>query len=367
MKKVRLKLKKKNCLIAIGILVFIIIEIINPSRIIAINKLQNKGYSKNASKEIIRQGLKKKVLDMDFNEFLELNINDSSFNKDNIDIYCNINNKKKVNLELVNKLIDKKYNAEEISLIIKSGDDSSINSFANNPKYENISNYLKYDYAKLMNLDRYINYKNTNGVSYEEAVTYVNIGLDKEFYSDYKEINEFSMTMFVNKYNKLSSDFIPNNLVKFEKEYCSGECPMDNEEVVNAFYEMAKAIREENLTIYVNSGYRSYQDQEKLYKEYTKLYGENYDVAHAGFSEHQTGLTVDIGVKGGTFKGSKEETWLKSNSYKYGFILRYDSNKVKITGYNEPWHFRYVGKDIANDIYEKGITFDEYYVKYIER
>ena len=367
MKKVRLKLKKKNCLIAIGILVFIIIEIINPSRIIAINKLQNKGYSKNASKEIIRQGLKKKVLEMDFNEFLELNINDSSFNKDNIDIYCNINNKKKISLELVNKLIEKKYNAEEISLIIKSGDDSSINSFANNSKYNNIIEYLKYDYAKLTNLERYIAYKNTNGVSYEDAVTYVNIGLDKDFYSEFKEINEFSFTMLVNKYNKLSSDFVPDNLVKFEKEYCSSECPMDNEEVVKAFYEMAKAIREENLTIYVNSGYRSYQDQEKIYNEFTKLYGENYDVAHAGFSEHQTGLTVDIGVKGGTFKGSKEEKWLKNNSYKYGFILRYDSSKVKVTGYNEPWHFRYVGKTIAKDIYEKGITFDEYYIKYLEK
>ena len=367
MKKVRLKLKKKNCLIAVGVLLFLIIEIINPSRIIAINKLQNKGYSKNASKEIIRQGLKKKVLDMEFNEFLELNITDDAFDKDNIDIYCSINNKKKVSLELVNKLISKKYNADEISLIIKSGDDSSIKKLVNSSKYDNISDYLKYDYAKLMNLERYIAYKNTNGVSYEEAVTYVNIGLDKEFYSDYKEISEFSLTMLVNKYNKLSSDFVPNNLVKFEKEYCSSECPMDNEEVVKAFYEMAKAIREENLTIYVNSGYRSYQDQEKIYNEYTKLYGENYDVAHAGFSEHQTGLTVDIGVKGGTFKGSKEEAWLKKNSYKYGFILRYDSGKVKITGYNEPWHFRYVGKEIAKDIYEKGITFDEYYVKYLER
>lgn len=365
----KLRLKKKNAAIALLILIFIVIEIINPSRIIAVNKLTKHGYSKEASKEIIKKGIKSKVLDNEYSKFIDLNIFDTNFLKENYDYYSLIKLNNQIDLKIVNNIKEKGYTEEEASLILNSGSVDEINALLAKEKYANITDYLKFDYAKLGLLDRYIEYKKVNGESFENSVTYVNIGLDKEFYTDYKEVNDFSITMLVNKYNKLSENFVPKDLVSFPTTYCSSTCPMDNKEAVEAFVNMAKALKEEeNLNIYVNSAYRSYHDQDETYNRLTKLYGANYDVAKAGFSEHQTGLSVDIGSGSSkTFKGSKEEAWLKLNAHKYGFILRYESGKTKITGYNEPWHFRYVGIEVAKDIYSKKLTFDEYYVRYIER
>lgn len=365
----KLRLKKKNATIALLMLIFIIIEIINPSRIIAVNKLMKHGYSKEASKEIIKKGIKSQVLNDEYSKFIDLNIFDGNFVKENYDYYSLIKFNNQIDLKIVNDIKKKKYTEEEASLIINRGNIDEIQVFLNKDKYENISDYLQFDYSKLGLLDKYIEYKKVNGESFENSVTYVNIGLDKDFYTEYKEINDFSITMLVNKYNKLSENFVPMDLVSFPTTYCSSTCPMDNKEAVEAFVNMAMTLKEEeNLNIYVNSAYRSYHDQNETYERLTKLYGANYDVAKAGFSEHQTGLSVDIGSGSSkTFKGSKEEAWLKLNAHKYGFILRYDSSKTKITGYNEPWHFRYVGVDVAKDIYSKKITFDEYYVRYIER
>ena len=82
--------------------------------------------------------------------------------------------------------------------------------------------------------------------------------------------------------------------------------------------------------------------------------------------DHQTGLAVDINGCDDNFGNTKEGKWLVDNSYKYGFILRYPKGKEYITGYQyEPWHFRYVGVDVATQIYELDITFEEYYAYYI--
>lgn len=365
----KLKLKKKNTFIAIIILLFIILELVNPSRIIALNKLNKHGYSKESSVEIIKKGLKNDVLSNEYSKFIDLNVFDESFIKDNYAFYKGIDYNKQIDVSVVNKLKDKGYDEKETSLIINHGDSTSINNLLSKDKYPNIKDYLSFSYAKLSLLDRYIDYYKKNSISYEEVTTMVNIGLDQEFYTNTKEVKDFSITMLVNKYNALSSSFVPKNLVSFDSEYCKGTCPTAYSEVVKAFKEMAMALKEEkNLTIYANSAYRSYAYQEETYDSLTKKYGPNYNVAKPGYSEHQTGLSVDIGSGSNkTFKGSQEEKWLNENSYKFGFIKRYDSKKVDITGYDEPWHYRYVGKDIASDIYKKKITFDEYYVKFLER
>ena len=108
------------------------------------------------------------------------------------------------------------------------------------------------------------------------------------------------------------------------------------------------------------------------YKERKGLeYADNIS-ARAGFSEHQTGYAVDVGVQakmstGKAFKNTGEYKWMLENSYKYGYILRYPENKSDITGYGfEAWHYRYVGKDVALYIHEHDITFDEYYAFFIE-
>lgn len=131
--------------------------------------------------------------------------------------------------------------------------------------------------------------------------------------------------------------------------------------------------KKEGLTLYINSPYRSYNTQAKLYQNYASRDGytlaDTYS-ARAGFSEHQTGLAFDVTSLVSTFddfEDSKEYSWLSENAFKYGFILRYPKGKEYITGYMyESWHYRYVGEDVALKIKELGITFEEYYAYYVK-
>ena len=141
----------------------------------------------------------------------------------------------------------------------------------------------------------------------------------------------------------------------------------------DAFEEMAKTAKKENLSIIAMSTYRSYEYQINLYNKYVKLDGkEKADTysGRAGYSEHQTGLAVDVynGKESYTnFEITEEFKWMQENAYKYGFILRFPKDKTKETGYDyESWHYRYVGKDIANYIHKNKISYEEYYVKYIQ-
>ena len=132
---------------------------------------------------------------------------------------------------------------------------------------------------------------------------------------------------------------------------------------------MCEAAIKENIYIYAASGYRSYATQKYLYNNYVATDGfanaETYS-ARPGYSEHQTGLAMDIANKYDFIsKNDKEFTWLVKNSYKYGFILRYPENKDNLTGYMyEEWHYRYVGKDIAKKVYESDLTYDEFVARY---
>lgn len=133
------------------------------------------------------------------------------------------------------------------------------------------------------------------------------------------------------------------------------------------FNKMKSAADSEGLNIYISSGFRSYNTQEKLYNSYVKKDGlsvaDTYS-ARAGHSEHQSGLAFDVNIINDTFANTKEAKWLSSNCYKYGFILRYPKNKSNETGYKyEPWHFRYVGKNLATKLYNDGnwLTIEDYF------
>ena len=113
------------------------------------------------------------------------------------------------------------------------------------------------------------------------------------------------------------------------------------------------------------SGYRSYQDQTQLYNNYVNLHGEeeaNTFSAKPGFSEHQTGLTFDLkDFNGQLVEDPITSQWIKDNCAKYGFIVRYPEGKEDITGYiYEPWHLRYVGEEVANQIMNNNTTLEQY-------
>lgn len=137
--------------------------------------------------------------------------------------------------------------------------------------------------------------------------------------------------------------------------------------------EMFNAARAQRYGLFVREGYRTQEEQQQLLDEKIEAY-ENEgksrfkakklaeeSVAVPGTSEHQLGIAVDINAD--TTKNSSDEVykWLAENAYKYGFIKRYPADKTDITGViNEPWHYRYVGKEAALEIYSQGICLEEY-------
>src|SRR5690606_35741501 len=123
----------------------------------------------------------------------------------------------------------------------------------------------------------------------------------------------------------------------------------------SALEKMFAGASKSGHSMYLMSGYRSYDYQRQLYNNYVATYGQAWadsQSARAGHSEHQTGLAADIyaygACTGACFGGTSAGMWLRNNAHKYGFILRYDNGMQGTVGFAyEPWHFRYVGVEIA--------------------
>lgn len=234
----------------------------------------------------------------------------------------------------------------------------------------------KIDYFKWENVDRYIKYKEENqNLDNKKIVLYVNIGLDNKFYTNTnKSPNQHTNTVLVNKYYYVGENYVPQNLVSINSKYQSGGKQLTSE-AADAFNKMAAAAKEEGYTIRAVSTYRSYSYQNTLYNNYASRDGyENADTysARPGYSEHQTGLAVDVdnaNLSYTSFGKTKEFNWMKENAHKYGYILRYTKENEFITGYmNEPWHYRYVGIEIATQIKNENISsLEEYYFMYLDK
>ena len=156
--------------------------------------------------------------------------------------------------------------------------------------------------------------------------------------------------MIVNKTYSLPKDYNPG-LQKVYKD---------------AFTQMQSAAKLDNINLFIASGFRSYDDQVKLYNAYVKEDGkEKADTysARPGYSEHQSGLAADINTAASWFDDTQEAKWLKQNCYKYGFIIRYPKGEEKYTGYKyESWHLRYVGKELAKKIHDNNdISLEHYF------
>ena len=373
-KKVKLKLKSsaRKPLIIVGVVLLVIIIILS-FYFNRIGELKNLGYSEEAAKNIIFKFKYSYVMDIGENKTLNEAFSSSDYKKENLDNYVKIDYENQDHLiSNINKLLDKGYSVNEVNLIISKGDDKSVSDFVKREKVKYIEEFLSVDYAKLENLDRYVEYQDKENDDAETTVLYVNMDFDKEDYVDPLVIDEFDDYVLVNKHRQLSSEYVPDDLVTIDEEYVKSDEEIEIERnVAKAFYDMAEAASKEGLELMVSSGYRSYKDQEEITNTYLELYGQNYVdnyVAKPGFSEHQTAMSLDIASKSvNTFVNSDEYTWMMDNAYKYGFILRYPKSKEDITGYKcEAWHYRYVGKKIAKYIKENNITYDEYYVMFLD-
>lgn len=242
--------------------------------------------------------------------------------------------------------------------------------------YKNIDNY------KIENNERYIRYHEKHkNLSYEKIVTYVNIGLDYNFYDYIKKTDtKKDKLVLVNKYLKLDENYTPNDLEEINSNnFINGNKNSRKlrKEAKIAFEKLSNDSIKNGTPVYGQSGYRSYQKQEELYNQAIKTTGikkANKDTAKPGHSEHQTGLTIDVSSnkKGNMLYFEKTDSfnWMQKNAYKYGFILRYPKGKENIHGFiYESWHYRYVGKKIAKDMHDNhsDLTYDEYYYTFIEK
>ena len=360
-KKKKRKIKKKMILILS--LIIVVVMLIHP--VTNITKLKMKGYSFGSAFKIYTLGESSRVLNEEYSKTLDKIIGKDEFEKKYIGSYLStdyyeyedffINLKTWLNLGYVPNDIN----------VINKRNDKELNKKVSEKYIKDITSYLEFAFFKVDKLDRYLNYFNGD---YQDTIVKVNIGLDKMFYEDPNIIEEYTPEVIVNKYNKLTKTFVPNKLVELDK--CSDGGQYLAEEAKLAYDKLCSASLKEGLKLGVTSSYRSYESQEGVYASYLKSNGQEYVdkyVATPGYSEHQTGLALDVkSTVSSPFKKTKEYTWMINNSYKYGFILRYPEEMENITGYSaEAWHFRYVGEEAAKYIYENKITYEEYYAMFM--
>ena len=281
---------------------------------------------------------------------------------------------------------EKGYSEKEVKILLDNLTDEQKDIIMERDYNEFIPMFIQGKYFLFKNLDVYLTqvitqdqdffkYKGVDGYNYDDIIAIVNTHSHKPFYEESKETDmSKGNSILVNKYFKMDSKYVPDDLVDIPITYRYDGEKKIKAEVYDAFVEMWTAAKAEGLYLLVDSAFRSYDKQQQVYKQYENQKGTKYAdsiAARPGFSEHQTGLVLDIYSKEcyqqSTFKDSKTYAWLIANSYKYGFILRYPEGKDNLTGYKyESWHYRYLGKELAKKVYDSGLTYDEYYAYYIE-
>ena len=368
-KNVRKRKNNHKKIIIFSISLFLILIIVlNLSNIknLCISKIT--GYQTNTISVFFEEKIYNDIKEHKYSKTLEEIINTDYYNKKYVKEYLNINYlESETFLNNINELLILGYTSDDINNINNKLSDESINILLKSDYIKDITNILNIEYFNESKLERYINYYNSEELDIETVLTYVNIGLDQEYYTNVINIeNQESLSVLVNKYNRLQSNYVPTNLKQLNSKYGSGSL---RQEAAIAFEQMCEAAKKDKIYIYGGSGYRSYSYQQNLYDRYVLQNGKKEAdtfSARAGFSEHQTGLAMDVLNHKWDYidESDKEYTWLINNSYKYGYILRYLKNKEHITGYiYEPWHYRYVGIELATEITKLGITYDEYIAK----
>lgn len=273
------------------------------------------------------------------------------------------------------KLLNKGWNESQTKEILKLYKDN-LNDILKKDVNENIITLAHEKYFLYRNLDEYLNYYNDNSSKdLKDIVAIVNVYANNDWYThDIETDTSLNEKMLVNKFYHLTKDYAPDDITNISNTYAY-EGNRLRKIALDAYINMYNAAKDDGIKLIINSSYREYEKQENIYEDYKNWYGEvkaDKQAARPGYSEHQTGLAIDVfssdNQLSGTFKDSTGYKWLKDNAYKYGFIERYPENKEYLTGYEfESWHWRYVGIEAATVIQKENITFDEYYAYYIEK
>lgn len=182
--------------------------------------------------------------------------------------------------------------------------------------------------------------------------------LDKLSKTDEELLQKYSKVYFLNEH------YVPSDLATIadQWEYTESEENQLHAKVMPFFEEMVEDAKADGIDLWVASAYRSFEYQSELKGRYTVTYGSGANAfsADQGFSEHQLGTTVDFtttGLGGGLngFDTTPAYTWLTENAHKYGFTLSYPPNNAYYV--YEPWHWRFVGEELAGDLHDDGKYF----------
>ena len=193
--------------------------------------------------------------------------------------------------------------------------------------------------------------KNDNFEGQIKKITGTVTILDKLSKTDEELLQKYSKVYFLNEH------YVPEKIVPIEKKYLYNEALTKSihGKVKPYLYEMIDDALDDGVKIWVSSAYRSFNDQAVLKGAYTATYGTGANTfsADQGYSEHQLGTTVDFtteGIGGGLdgFQNTPAYTWLLKNAQEYGFTLSYPKGNTYYTF--EPWHWRFVGEDLARDL-----------------
>jgi D-alanyl-D-alanine carboxypeptidase len=179
-----------------------------------------------------------------------------------------------------------------------------------------------------------------------------------------------SLWWLVNPQRPLPRDYVPPDLVtpNVPLKPDTGATQL-TAPTAAAFEAMVADALAAGYQLQLNSGYRSFEQQQMLYDRYVEDFGQevaSQRVALPGTSEHQTGMAADVGLVGlpddQLFGDTEASVWVAANAYRFGFIIRYPPEKAHITGYaNEPWHLRYVGLELAATLHDNGLTMEEHF------
>jgi D-alanyl-D-alanine carboxypeptidase len=183
-----------------------------------------------------------------------------------------------------------------------------------------------------------------------------------------------SLWVVVNKGRALPASYVPASLVVPNiplRQSAAGPAMQVRADTAAALEAMITQASGEGVSLMLTSGYRSYNDQVAVHQGYAQSQGSaaaDTFSARAGHSEHQTGLAADLEPTNHTceldqcFETTPEGQWLAANCYKFGFIIRYQKNTTNLTGYEyEPWHVRYVGKDLAAQLQTSNQTLEQFF------
>lgn len=328
-------------------------------------------YSNKAISAMKQLNLYDEINSNNYSKTVEVMLEENALKTEYLNDYYDIEYTNIANFtNIVNNLLDINYKGEEINFILSNYLDNI--DILLNMEYIDILQFKDISNFDINNIERYLAYQQANDYDIKTVVTYVNIGLDQDGYSNYitytTEEVENDLTILVNKYHKLPDDYEPNDLVplSYNSSYKL------RKEAAQAYEQLSSAALLDNVIFYPFSAYRSYETQNILYTRYKardgQIQADTYS-ARPGFSEHQLGLAVDI--RSNTLTSNlttSDYEWMLENSYKYGFIIRYPKGKQHITQFiEEPWHIRYLGVELATKVHDSNLTYDEYYDLYIKQ